>query len=198
MRTVIPLLSTAFGVVAGVAIDQVLPMAAVGLAWGLLLAAVAPRVARWGAARTAWPDWALSIAVALAFTVLGGALLGGFLATSPAEQVELFAHASFGSFFYAIHGLFEWVLMPALLMLNWHHPTRRRLLVAAAITFYAGRLSSALYFAPHAMDWGEAPATADLGQVRVWMSLNWVRVVLQDTATAVLLLVAARRPADAG
>lgn len=184
----IPVLSTAFGVAGGVGLDVVLPMAAFGLVWGLVAAAIAPRVARWGERRG---DAALYLAVALAFVVLGGALLGGLLSPSPPRLLDLLAQESYGTFFYAFHGPFEWLLMPALLMLNWHRPARRRLIVAAAVAFYIGRVASALYFAPNALDWGDDPAAADLDQVRVWIDLNWVRTALQDTLTAVLLLLAA-------
>ena len=182
---VIPVLGTTFGAVSGVTIDQVLPMAVFGLAWGLGAATLAPRVARRGADSTVVPF----LAVALAFVVLGGSLLGGLITPTPNDLLGLLGHAGFGSFFYAVHASFEWLLMPALLMLSWHHPRRRALAIAAAVTFYAGRCASALYFAPHALDWGDDPASADLDQVRLWMNLNWIRVAVQDTATAILLLV---------
>jgi len=182
---VIPVLSTAFGAASGVTIDRVLPMAAFGLAWGLGAAALAPRIARRGADSTVVPY----LAVALAFVVLGGSLLGGLVTPTPHDLLGLLGHAGFGSFFYAIHASFEWILMPALLMIGWHRPRCRALAVAAALTFYAGRCASALYFAPHALDWGDDPTSADLDQVRLWMNLNWIRVAVQDAATAALLLV---------
>jgi hypothetical protein len=199
---VIPILSTAFGAVSGAAVDAVLAMAAFGLIWGLVAAAIAPRVARWGTGASAGPDLALFLAVALAFFVLGAALLGDLLATSPQAQLDLLQRGTFGPFFYAIHALFEWVLLPALLMLNWHRPRRRWLILGAAVAFYAGRVASGLFFAPQALDWGANPAGADLDQVQLWMNLNWVRTVVQDSVTAVLLLLAAalpgaRRPATA-
>jgi hypothetical protein len=196
---VVPILSTSFGAVSGVTVDAVLPMTAFGLVWGLAAAAIAPRIARRGTTTSAWPDTALFVAVALAFIVLGAALLGDLLATSPQAQLDLLQHGSFGSFFYAIHGPFEWMIMPALLMLNWHRPGRRWLIVAAAVAFYTGRVASALYFAPQALDWADNPAGADLDQVSLWMNLNWLRTAVQDTLTAILLLLAAalhgaRRP----
>jgi hypothetical protein len=197
MRTkllVIPILSTAFGAVSGVAIDEVVPSAAVGLVWGLVAAAIAPRVARRAAGPSGWPDVALFLAVALAFIVLGGGLLGSLIATTPRAQLDLLQEGSFGLFFYAIHALFEWVLMPALLMLNWHRPGRRWLVLAAAVAFYAGRVASGLYFAPRALDWGEHPAGADLDQIQLWMNLNWIRGAVQDITTAVLLLLTAALP----
>jgi hypothetical protein len=191
---VIPLMSTAFGAVSGVTVDAVLPLAVFGLAWGLAAGAVAPRLARRGTRPTLGSDIPLLLAVALAFSVLGAGFLGNLLATAPQAQLDLLQQARFGSFFYAIHGPFEWVLMPLVVALNWHRPARRWLVVGAAVAFYAGRLSSAWYFAPHALAWGDDPATANLDEVQRWIHLNWIRIALQDTVTAVLLLLAAVRP----
>lgn len=190
----IPLLSTAFGVVQGTTINAVLPMATFGLAWGLAAAAIAPRVARWGARSVVRADAPLALALPLAWMVLGGGLLGSLLAVSPRAQLALFEQSRFGLFFFAIHTTFEWVLIPAVVMLNWQQPNRRWLVVAAAVLFYAGRISSALYFAPNAMAWGADPGLATLDEVQQWMNLNWARLVIQDTATAVLLLLAAFVP----
>lgn len=82
-----------------------------------------------------------------------------------------------------------------LVMLNWHRPARRWLMVAAAAAFYAGRVASGLYFAPNAMDWGEDPTIDRPEEVQLWMNLNWIRLILQDTVTAVLLLLAVALPA---
>ncbi|MEV4760120.1 hypothetical protein AB0J86_34170 [Micromonospora sp. NPDC049559] len=190
---VIPLLSTAFGAVSGVTIDAILPMTAFGLIWGIAAAAVAPRLTRWGERAPGRADLPLWLAVALAFVVLGAGLLGNILATTPQAQLDLLQRDAFGPFFYAIHGPFEWALMPLLVMVNWRRPGRRWPLVAAAVAFYAGRTASALYFAPHALSWAGDPMSADLDEVRRWTDLNWFRIVLQDTLTAVLLLLAATR-----
>lgn len=190
---VIPLLSSAFGAASGTAVDAAVPSAAFGLIWGLVTAALAPHVARRAGGPSAWPDVTLLIGVALAFIVLGGGLMGGLLATSPQAQLDLLQRNGFGAFFYAVHALFEWVLMPALLMLTWHRPAQRRLIIGAAIAFYAGRVASGLYFAPRAIDWGDNPAGADLDEVRLWMNLNWVRGFSQDIMVGTLLLAAAAR-----
>lgn len=191
---VIPLLSAVFGLVQGTAIHAVLPMALFGLFWGLAAAAVAPRLARRGARSALWADVPLALALPLAFIVLGGALLGNVLAVTPRAQLDLFAQARFGLFFYAIHGLFEWILMPLLVMVNWDRPGRRWLVVAAAVTFYLGRVASALYFAPNALAWGADPGLASLDEVQTWMGLNWARTIVQDTATGILLLLATFLP----
>ena len=108
-------------------------------------------------------------------------------------RVQLLQQPGYGLFFYALHGPFEWLLMPLALMVNWLHPTRRRLLIVAAVIFYLGRVASALYFAPAALYWGRHPAeaAAHLDQVALWIGLDLIRVIVQDTVTAALLLVAA-------
>lgn len=86
--------------------------------------------------------------------------------------------------------------MPWALIVNWHHPARRRLLIVAAAIFYFGRSASALYFAPTAIDWAQHPAEAadHLDQVALWIRLDLVRLILQDTLNAALLLAAALHP----
>jgi hypothetical protein len=81
-------------------------------------------------------------------------------------------------------------------MVNWPHPTRRRLLIVAAVIFYLGRVASALYFAPVAIYWGGHPAeaAAHLDQVALWIRLDLIRLILQDTVIAALLLLAALHP----
>jgi hypothetical protein len=69
----------------------------------------------------------------------------------------------------------------------------RWLIVGAATAFYIGRVSSALYFAPHAIVWAADPTGADLADVAMWTTLNWIRIASQDTLTAVLLLLALAR-----
>jgi hypothetical protein len=50
--------------------------------------------------------------------------------------------------------------MPWALIANWPHPKRRRLLIVAALFFHAGRIASALYFAPRLV--GQDAVTAAL------------------------------------
>lgn len=102
----------------------------------------------------------LLAALPLAFIVLGGALLGNLLGATPQAQLALFEESRFGLFFFAMHTSFEWLIMPLTLALNWWWPSRRWLVIAAAILFYAGRITSALYFAPDALAWGADPALA--------------------------------------
>jgi hypothetical protein len=121
--------------------------------------------------------------------VLGAALLGGLITTTPSDAIDVFQKAGFGTFFATIHATFEWVLIPLAVAANWTHPSRRRWLIVVAAVFYVGRLTSSLYFAPHALAWGADPAYSPgvLDDVQIWLVLNWIRIVLQDGVTAGLL-----------
>ena len=192
----IPVLSTAFGYVGGYTIDQQLAMAGFGLLWGVVAMLVAPRLARRGARSVGQANAPVYVMAPLACIVLGGAILGHLAGPAPTALLQLLKQPGYGLFFYALHGPFEWVLMPWALIVNWHYPTWRRLLIVAAVIFYLGRVTSALYFAPNAIDWGRHPAeaAAHLEQVARWIRLDLIRLVLQDTVIAALLLLAALHP----
>lgn len=192
----IPVLSTAFGYVGGYTIDQRLAMAGFGLLWGVAAMLVAPRLARRGARSVGQANAPVYGMVPMACIVLGGAILGHLAGPTPTAFLQLLQQPGYGLFFYALHGPFEWVLMPWALIVNWPYPTRRRLLIVAAVIFYLGRVASALYFAPSALDWGLHPAeaAAHLDQVALWIRLDLIRLILQDTVIAVLLLLAALHP----
>lgn len=189
----IPVLSTAFGFIGGYTIGQQPALAGFGLLWGLVAMLVAPRLARRGARSPGQANIPVHVMLPMACIVLGGSIIGHLAGPTPTTFLQLLEQPGYGLFFYAFHGPFEWLLMPWALMVNWHHPTRRRLLVAAAVIFYLGRVASALYFAPNAIYWGSHPAdaAAHLDQLALWIRLDLIRVVVQDTATATLLLLAA-------
>src|SRR5215207_8570579 len=189
----IPVLSTAFGYVSGYAIDQQLLMAGFGLLWGVVAMLVAPRLARRGARSAGQANAPVCVMLALACIVPGGAILGHLAGPTPTTFLQLLQQPGYGLFFYALHVPFEWLLMPWALIVNWPHPTRRWLLIVAAVIFYLGRVTSALYFAPNAIDWGRHPtqAAAHLDQVALWIRLDLIRLILQDTVNAALLLLVA-------
>jgi len=72
----------------------------------------------------------------LACIALGGAIMGHLAGPTPTAFLQLVQQPGYGLFFYALHGPFEWLLMPWALMVNWPYPTRRRLLIVAAVIFY--------------------------------------------------------------
>lgn len=189
----VPILSTAFGYIGGNVIDQRIGMAAFGLIWGIAAMRVAPRLARLGARSAGHANAPVYIMLPLACMALGGSILGHLAGPTPSGFLQLVQHDGYTLFFYALHGPFEWLLMPWALMVNWAEPRRRRLLVITATIFYAGRVTSALYFAPAALDWGDHPAeaAAEIDQVALWVHLDLVRVAVQDAVIAALLLPAA-------
>ena len=192
----IPLLSTAFALIGGVGIGQPLGMACFGLLWGVVVASFAPRLARRGAHSTTWANAPVYAMLPMACVALGGAIIGHLVGPTPDTFLGLLDQPGYGLFFYALHGPFEWLLMPWALIVNWNRPARRTLLIVAATIFYLGRSASALYFAPAALDWAAHPAEArqHLDLVAQWIRLDLVRVVLQDAVSATLLLVAALHP----
>jgi hypothetical protein len=192
----IPALSTAFGYIGGQVIDQPLGMAGFGLFWGLVITAFTPSLARAGSCNPTQANLPVYIMLPLACIVLGGSLLAHIVGSTPANLLPLLEHPGYGLFFYSIHGLFEWVLMPWALIVNWHHPARRRLLIVAAVMFYAARLASALYFAPNAIAWGNDPSAAvtHVDDVALWIRLDRLRVIIQDLVIAAIMLIAALHP----
>jgi len=129
----------------------------------------------------------------LACIALGGAIMGHLAGPTPTAFLQLVQQPGYGLFFYALHSPFEWLLMPWALIVNWHHPTRRWLLIVAAVIFYLGRVASALYFAPTAIYWARLPAEASghLDQVALWIRLDLIRLIFQDTVNTALVLLAA-------
>jgi hypothetical protein len=189
----IPVLSTAFGYVGGYTLDQRPVMAGFGLLWGVVAMLVAPHLARRGARSAGQANAPVYVMLPLACIVLGGSIIGHLAGPTPTAFLQLVQQPGYGLFFYALHGPFEWLLMPWALIVNWHHPARRRLLIVAAVIFYLGRVASALYFAPAAIYWGGHPAdaAAHLDQVALWIRLDLIRLVLQDAVNAALVLLAA-------
>ncbi|GAB3444070.1 hypothetical protein GCM10027570_12970 [Streptomonospora sediminis] len=195
----IPVLSTAFSAVSGVAIDASLPLAGFGLVWGIAVMLAAPRLAGLGDRSAGWAQAPLYLACALAFMSLGGGILGELLWTDPQRTFEVLRAPGFGLYFASIHGVFEWLLLPAALILNWRDRARRYLLLAAAVFFYALRMVSAVYFAPVAMEWAQLPAgTVVSGElqagIELWTSLNLLRRLFQEWLVTALLVIATLRP----
>lgn len=194
----IPLLSTAFGFVSGSAVDQQLSMAAFGLVWGVVAVLLAERLVRRGAQSPEWANAPLYLACALVFMSLGGAIFSALVTPDPQSDFEIVRNSAYGPYFASIHMLFEWLLLPAALFLNWTDRPRRYLLLIAATVFYVFRIASALYFAPTAMGWADLPAGTVVSgslqaDVETWTTLNLLRLLLQDCLVAALLTVVTLR-----
>ena len=177
-------------------IGEPVAMAGFGLLWGALALASAPRIAHLGAAAPFWANLPVWIMLPLSWLVLGGSMLAHIAGATPDALLQMLQQPGYGLFFYAIHASFEWMLLPWALAANWSQPTRRKLLLVAALVFYFGRIASAAYFAPNAINWGTNPemAAAVAAQVELWIRLDLLRLAFQDLITAMIVLVAALHP----
>lgn len=92
----------------------------------------------------------------------------------------------------------EWLLVPLALLVNWHLPRRRRLLVAAVAVLYLERVITYLYFAPTVLSWQDTtPAQttpALVAEVGRWMRLDLARTPVDWMLVAVLLAVVVAYP----
>jgi len=92
----------------------------------------------------------------------------------------------------------EWIFVPLALLLNWHLPKRRRLLVAAVAVLYVERVITYLYFAPTVLSWQDTtPAQttpALLEEVSRWMRLDLARTPVDWLLVAVLMVVVVAYP----
>lgn len=182
--------------------------AAFGLAWALALGAIATRLSRPARRRPFLANGALLAASLVAGILFGFGLLdlslhSRLLAAAP-QDIGILIHPPLGDVFMvgliALNSSLEWLLLPALVLLNWQVPKRRTLVVVAAALYYAMRVWSYLYFVPHIFDWSELPlgqpfSAEQLDQIRTWVGLSWVRGAV-DGLLFVLLLVAMLVPAS--
>ena len=199
---IVALATTTMGAFAGRFAGSPVLVAALGLAWGLAVGAIATRVSRPARRRAALANGSLLLASLVAGILFGFGLLdlslhSRLLAEQP-QDIAILIHSPLGDVFMvgliALNTSLEWLLLPALLLLNWQVPNRRTLVVVAAALYYAMRVWSYLYFVPRIFDWGELPAgqpfsAAQLDQIRIWVGLSWVRGAA-DGLLFVLLLVA--------
>jgi hypothetical protein len=145
--------------------------------------------------RSAW------LAVLAATTLFGGSLFAMMLyaaALSTPETVLLIMRPPMEggfTFFLIFNTLMEWLVTPVTLYLNWHLPRRRTLIAARAVSYYAARIWTYVYFVPNIFEFMKTPAggslSADLvGRVTAWVQLSWIRTAI-DGLMAVLFLLAA-------
>jgi hypothetical protein len=194
----VAVLGTAFGAVSGTGVDASAAMAVFGLVWGVIAMLVAPRLARAGASSMTRADVSVTVTLLVALVALGGTIHAQMQSATPQLFVASMQATSAHLFFPVLHSLFEWLLLPVMIMLNWTYRRRNLLLVTAGV-FYLFRIASAVYFAPMAMGWGQlpigTPITGDLyDDVETWLRLNWLRVGFQDVLTPALLVVARYHP----
>jgi hypothetical protein len=84
------------------------------------------------------------------------------------------------------------------LLLNWHIPKRRTLIVIAAVVYYAMRVWTYVYFVPNIFEFGaippEGPFSAEVVErFRIWVNLSWLRFGF-DISTNLFFLLSAFVP----
>jgi hypothetical protein len=96
--------------------------------------------------------------------------------------------------FIVFNTLLEWLLLPVCLLVNWDTPKRRRLVIAAAIAFYAMRIWSYVYFIPAILAWSSVLPERAPPEIRIqigqWASLSWVRLAIDGLVNVLFLLAA--------
>jgi hypothetical protein len=179
--------------------------AASGLVWTLLAIGVATLVNRRRDRLGHWPDTVALLTAANAAIVIGAGLLLVF--TFPTAESYLAMNQTEAgpnhSFFYGlVNTPREWLLVPLAVLLNWHLPKRRRLLLAAAVVLYIERVITYLYFAPTVLSWQDTtPAQttpALLDEVSRWMTLSLARFPVDWFLLAVLMVVVVAHPRTGG
>jgi hypothetical protein len=123
------------------------------LVWGTVLGFVARLVSRSERWSLLAANAALFLGVAVIGVKLGGALLGSIeliavLRLSPeAVSASMRDPDVTTPFVYATNGSMKWLVLPAIVLFNWHAP-RRRTIMVAAIVFFLERIWTYTYFAP--------------------------------------------------
>ena len=179
-----------------------------GLGWGLLLGFITTRLARRESSRPGLANVSVFLATLCSGMLAGGALLEMMLLSAglgTSSTTFTMIHPPFGGsfnlFIITLNSLMEWLLIPVALFLNWPVPKRRKLIVMAAVVYYAMRVWTYIYFVPNIFEFGalppEGPFSAELVErFRIWVNLSWFRLVI-DVLTNLLFLLAAFVPASA-
>jgi hypothetical protein len=193
---VIAALAAIFGFLEAQVFIATLPSLLIGAAWGLVWTAVAGLVAAiFGRVRDNPVHSPNASALLVAFTtvmMLAAGLILHLMFGSPEAYLALQQSGGEGDlYFYAtLNPLTEWVLVPLALFFNWKDPRRRKLVVTAAAIYYAERLATYLYFAPVITSWPNAQPSAELlDEVSLWLTLDWVRIVVGIPMILLFVLV---------
>ena len=175
--------------------------AASGLVWTLLAIPVATSINRRRERLGHWPDTVALLAAAGAAIVVGAGLLLDITFPDAASYLAMNQTPAGPnhSFFYGlVNSPREWLLVPLAVLLNWHLPKRRRLLVIALVVLYIERVITYLYFAPTVLGWQDTtPAQttpALLEEVSRWMRLDLARSPVDWLLVAVLMFVVVAYP----
>jgi hypothetical protein len=176
----------------------------VGLVWGTILGFIATLISR----REKWSLWAGNAALFLGAVVmgikLGGALLISMELTAVLRLSPEAVSASMRDpdvatlLVYVTNGSMEWLVLPAIVLSNWHSP-RRRMIMVAALIFFLERIWTYTYFAPVitgiGSDFADGAAISRLlPDLEQWAKLNWIRTAVGDGSIFAALLLAAFTP----
>ncbi len=176
----------------------------VGLVWGTILGFIATLISR----REKWSLWAGNATLFLGAVVMGIKLGGALLISMELTTVlRLSSEAVAASMrdpdvatllVYVTNGSMEWLVLPAIVLFNWHSPRRRTIMVAALI-FFLERIWTYTYFAPVitgiGSDFDDGVAISRLlPDLEQWARLNWIRTVVGDGSVFASLLLAAFTP----
>jgi hypothetical protein len=175
--------------------------AAVGLAWTLLAIPVAGWVDRRRGRLGHWPDTVVLLAAVNAAIVVGFGLLLDLTFPDASSYLAMNQTAAGPNHSFA-YGLVntprEWLLVPLAVLVNWHLPRRRRLLLGAVAVLYLERVVTYLYFAPTVLSWQDTtPAETTPGlldEVSRWMTLDLARTPVDWLLLAVLMVAVVACP----
>jgi hypothetical protein len=175
--------------------------ATVGLVWTLAAIPIARAVHRRRGRLGHWPDIIALAAAANAAIVVGFGLLVDLTYPTAASYLAMNqtpAGPNHSLAYGLVNTLREWLLVPLALLLSWHLPRRRRLLLAAVAVLYLERVVTYLYFAPTVLGWQDTtPAQttpALLEEVRRWMTLDLARLPVDWLLLAALMVVVVAYP----
>jgi hypothetical protein len=193
---VIAALAAIFGFLEAQVFIAPLPSLLIGAAWGLVWTALAGLVAavigRLRDNPLHWPNASALLVAFVTVMMLGAGLILHLMVGSPESYLALQQSGTEGDlFFYAtLNPLTELVLVPLALFLNWKDPRRRKLIVTAALIYYAERIATYLYFGPVIASWPDAQPSAELlDEVSLWLSLDWIRIVVGIPMILLFVLV---------
>ena len=200
----VAVLLTVLGAATGTLIDQPVLFGAAGLVWSVVLAALATWLTGWEGRWRRAANGSVFLAAFVAGFAFGNGVLYQSLMTVVASErpqyLPLFyldAPAEAVNYFpYFYNTSLELLLLPGALLLNWHLPTRRNLILIGALLFYAQRLCSYLYFVPAIFDFermtpAQLTSTVVVEDVRQWILLSWTRTGVDGLLFALLLLAVA-------
>jgi hypothetical protein len=161
-------LAAIFGFLEAQVFIATVPSILIGAAWGLVWSALAGLVAAiFSRVRDNPVHSPNASALLVAFStvmMLAAGLILHLMVGSPEAYLALQQSGGEGDlYFYAtLNSLTEWVLVPLALFFNWKDPRRRKLIVTAALIYYAERIATYLYFGPVIASWPNAKPSAEV------------------------------------